>query len=123
MDTRAFGCDTSLWCGKVDYSIMARAGAKFVYAKASQLSEDPTFQTYWHDAKTAGLLRGAFEEGTGGIGVTGRGAGQTNIADYQNNSKHVVVDYAYATGANLTFTWTLGSSATWDAVAVATKSA
>ena len=56
--------------------------------------------------------------------VSGRGAGQTNLADIVSGVPvHMVVDSQIATGANTTFTWTLSASAAWNAAGVAVKSA
>ncbi len=58
---RALGVDISHWQGYPDFEKMKKAGASFVYIKASQnLWEDQSFQHNWAGAKAAGLLRGAY---------------------------------------------------------------
>jgi hypothetical protein len=58
------------------------------------------------------------------ITVSGRGGGQTNLADIQNGAvSHLTVDSAIATGSTITFTWTLSGSIFWSAGGVAVKSA
>jgi lysozyme len=57
---RALGCDVSFWDTKVDFSKMLANGAAFCYIKASQLTQDNKFSTFWQDAKKAGLPRGAY---------------------------------------------------------------
>ena len=58
---RALGVDISFWQGSPDFEKMKKAGATFVYIKASQnVWADKSFQTNWEGAKAAGLLRGAY---------------------------------------------------------------
>ncbi len=58
---RALGVDISHWQGYPDFKKMKKAGASFVYIKASQnMWEDKSFQHNWEGAKEAGLLRGAY---------------------------------------------------------------
>ncbi len=58
---RALGVDISHWQGYPDFEKMKKAGASFVYIKASQnLWEDQSFRHNWAGAKAAGLLRGAY---------------------------------------------------------------
>ena len=58
--TYALGCDVSEWNEQVDFKKMVSGGASFTYIKASQLSADANFATNWANAKSAGILRGAF---------------------------------------------------------------
>jgi lysozyme len=58
--TKTLGCDVSFWNGAVNFVKMKSAGASFVGVKASQLTIDTQFKTYWRDAKAAGLLRFAY---------------------------------------------------------------
>ena len=54
------GVDVSFWNGTVDFAKMRAAGVPFCYAKASQISLDSQFKSYWPAMKAAGLLRGAY---------------------------------------------------------------
>jgi hypothetical protein len=58
------------------------------------------------------------------VTVSGRGAGQSQLANINNGSnEQLVVDYAIAAGSGITFTWTLSGAALWDAAGIAVKSA
>ncbi len=58
---RALGIDISKWQGEVDFSKARKAGASFVYVKASQNQwTDEQFKRSWSEAKNNGLLRGAY---------------------------------------------------------------
>jgi lysozyme len=57
--SRQIVIDVSYWSGVVDWNKAKAAGAAAMYAKASQLAEDPTFPVNWKAAK--GILpRGAY---------------------------------------------------------------
>jgi lysozyme len=60
MSERVPGCDVSHWQGVIDWAKMAQ-NFKFVFIKASQGSwPDVKFKINWANAKSAGLLRGAY---------------------------------------------------------------
>lgn len=56
--------------------------------------------------------------------VNSRGAGQTNVADYQETPwHHTVIDYIIATSTLMTLTWGLSAAPNWKSFGVAVKSA
>jgi lysozyme len=63
---RAQGIDISVWNDEnstpqmVDLSVAKKAGASFVFIKASQIYADGDFLLNWKNAKAAGILRGAY---------------------------------------------------------------
>lgn len=56
------GIDVSRWQGAIDWPLVARAGVKFVYVKATQGAShvDPFFARHWRGAREAGLVVGAY---------------------------------------------------------------
>jgi hypothetical protein len=92
------------------------------YAAASGSSTTPSVTINCNPGDL--VVAGFVVQGNATWSVSGRGAGQTNLQDTSANSwEHMVVDYAIATGNNITFTWTLSVSEVWKAVGVAVKSA
>ena len=66
MTVRALGIDVSVWEDNnstpqhVDFTKAMQNGASFVFIKASQLQADEDMTINWANAKTAGILRGAY---------------------------------------------------------------
>lgn len=67
VQTSVIGPDISFYqddnntLGKVDFTKMKTAGARFVICRAGQNSwPDPDFADYWRDAKSAGIPRGSY---------------------------------------------------------------
>jgi GH25 family lysozyme M1 (1,4-beta-N-acetylmuramidase) len=58
----AFGVDVSHWQGRMDWSMAAVNGVHFAFMKASEgkTFADSQFATSWQNARTAGILRGAY---------------------------------------------------------------
>jgi lysozyme len=56
------GIDVSHWNGAIDWALVADAGVRWAYAKATESTSysDPTFETHWAGMKRAGVLRGAY---------------------------------------------------------------
>lgn len=61
------GCDISFWQDdnstpqKVDFALMKKAGAEFVFLRTGQgIWHDGDFADYWRDAKQAGMPRGSY---------------------------------------------------------------
>lgn len=56
------GIDVSHWNGAIDWGLVADAGVRWAYAKATESTSysDPTFETHWAGMKGAGVLRGAY---------------------------------------------------------------
>lgn len=57
------GVDVSKWQGKIDWSSVAQAGAKFGFARVSDGTKhvDATFEANWQGMKDAGIHRGAYQ--------------------------------------------------------------
>ena len=58
--TRALGIDVYHGDGAVDFNKAAANGVSFAFIKASQFIPDHLFAENWKNAKSAGLLRGAY---------------------------------------------------------------
>ena len=64
--TRALGIDVSVWNDEnstpqmCDFAIAKKAGASFVFIKASQIYVDSDFLLNWKNALSAGIYRGAY---------------------------------------------------------------
>lgn len=56
------GLDVSYWQSEIDWADVRAAGRRFVFLKATEgLSyTDPTFARNWQNARSAGMLRGAY---------------------------------------------------------------
>jgi GH25 family lysozyme M1 (1,4-beta-N-acetylmuramidase) len=56
------GLDVSNWQAEIDWSLVARCGQQFAFAKATQGTSyvDPYFQANWAGIKASGLARGAY---------------------------------------------------------------
>jgi lysozyme len=62
-DLRTPGLDVSKFQPTIDWTKVAAAGMKFVFARASygtSAQTEPTFKSHWQGAKAAGLIRGAY---------------------------------------------------------------
>jgi GH25 family lysozyme M1 (1,4-beta-N-acetylmuramidase) len=73
------GIDISHWQGAINWTSVARAGKKFAFMKASEDTDyvDPTYQTNRAQAKTNGLLVGAYHFAQPNVAV-GSGAAQAD---------------------------------------------
>ncbi len=58
-----FGIDVSRYQGDIDWSLVAGADVKFAYIQISRAIDDidPKFEENWAGAKSAGILRGAYQ--------------------------------------------------------------
>ncbi|HEY0253449.1 MAG TPA: GH25 family lysozyme, partial [Kofleriaceae bacterium] len=57
------GIDVSYYQGTINWTSVASAGMKFAFMRVSDGTgfHDPKFATYWSGAKSAGLIRGAYQ--------------------------------------------------------------
>lgn len=62
----ARGIDVSEWQGEIDWPKVAASGVRFAFIRATvgradnSVAKDKHFDRNWHEAKNAGLLRGAY---------------------------------------------------------------
>jgi lysozyme len=54
------GIDISHWNGSIDFNKVKAQGIEFVIMKAGQTAKDPMFETYYKEAKAAGLKVGCY---------------------------------------------------------------
>ena len=57
------GIDVSHWCGNIDWKLVRGDGIHFAFIKATEgdTYQDDTFPKNWKDAKSVGILRGAYQ--------------------------------------------------------------